>query len=246
MYFLRSYRGTVRKSRSRTGFLGPQLLGILCPPRNESASMNRSPSWQWSLQSMFGLISASAVMALWLRQRLTIDSEWTQGRWISMPEGLALGCLAVWFAQCFLSFKYFRISPWETPRCELPAAAILFSGLDTVRNILNGYRFISCHSSAERLKKILEDIANTNAVLGYSFVFSCMLAMVIAMPRARESVKRLWFRGPQDTSHLADLLQVSPAAVRYRLNQLGLTEQPRRCAPASPRASRSVMIGARR
>ena len=142
---------------------------------------------------MFGLVTACAVMALWLRLRLAIDSEWVQGRGISMPEGLAISCLAVWFVQCFLLRKHFPIFQSVTPRCELPAAAILLSDLDTVRNILNGYRFISCHLSAERLKKFLEDIANTNAVLGYSFILTCTLAMVIAMPRARESVRQTWF-----------------------------------------------------
>lgn len=110
-----------------------------------------------------------------------------------MSEGLPIACLSVWFAQCIFSPRHSSISPWLTPRCELPAAAILLSGLDTVRNILNRYRFISCHLSAERLKKFLEDIANTNAVLGYSFILTCTLAMVIAMPRARESVRQTWF-----------------------------------------------------
>jgi predicted ArsR family transcriptional regulator len=43
-------------------------------------------------------------------------------------------------------------------------------------------------------------------------------------------VKSLWFQGPQRTEHLVECLQVSPAAVRYRLDQLGLTERRTRCA----------------
>lgn len=69
-------------------------------------------------------------------------------------------------------------------------------------------------------------------------------AACLLMPK--RTVKRLWFQGSQNVNHLADLLQVSPAALRYRLNQLGLTEQPRRCAPAPRRSSRPAMMGARR
>jgi hypothetical protein len=155
--------------------------------------MTRFTSWQWSLQSMFGLISACAVMAFWLRLRLAIDPDWVQGRGISISEGLPIACLAVWFAECLISSKDYPISPWLMPRCELPAAAILLSGVDTVRSIGAGYMCISCHLSAERLKKFLEDIANTNAVLGYGFILTCTLAMVIAMPRARESLRQTWF-----------------------------------------------------
>jgi hypothetical protein len=154
--------------------------------------MNRSSNWQWSLQSMFGLITACAVMALWLRLRLAIDSEWMQGRGISISEGLPIACLAIWFAQCIFSPRHSSISPWVTPRCELPATAILLSGVDTMRRIVAGYMVICCFSP-ERLKKLLQDNANNNAVLGYSFVLSCTLAMVIAMPRARESVRQIWF-----------------------------------------------------
>lgn len=53
-------------------------------------------------------------------------------------------------------------------------------------------------------------------------------AACLLMPK--RVVKRLWFAGPQSIERLADELRVSPAAVRYRLNQLGLTEKPLRCA----------------
>jgi Zn-dependent peptidase ImmA (M78 family) len=59
-------------------------------------------------------------------------------------------------------------------------------------------------------------------------------AACLLMPK--RVVKRLWCQGHQDLSELANLLRVSPAAVRYRLDQLGLTEPPRRCtSPATPR-----------
>jgi|GEM_PF-4937000 hypothetical protein len=142
---------------------------------------------------MFALVSACAVMALWLRLRLAIDPEWVQGRGVSMSEGLPIACLAVWFAQCIFSPRHSSISPWLTPRCELPAVAILLSGVDTVQSIEAGYMCISCHFSPERLKKYLENVTNTNAVLGYGFILTCTLALVIAMPRARESLRQNWF-----------------------------------------------------
>lgn len=52
-------------------------------------------------------------------------------------------------------------------------------------------------------------------------------AACVLMPK--RVVKRVWFEGPQRVDRLVESLQVSPAAVRYRLDQLGLTERPRRC-----------------
>ncbi|HZQ64454.1 MAG TPA: ImmA/IrrE family metallo-endopeptidase [Gaiellaceae bacterium] len=52
-------------------------------------------------------------------------------------------------------------------------------------------------------------------------------AACLLMPKMM--VKRLWYQGNQNIVALAEKLQVSPAAMRYRLDQLGLTEGPRRC-----------------
>jgi Zn-dependent peptidase ImmA (M78 family) len=52
-------------------------------------------------------------------------------------------------------------------------------------------------------------------------------AACLLMPK--RVVKRLWFKGPQSIEMLAERLGVSPAAARYRLDQLGLTEQRSRC-----------------
>jgi IrrE N-terminal-like domain len=52
-------------------------------------------------------------------------------------------------------------------------------------------------------------------------------AACLLMPK--RVVKSLWFQGPQRTAPLAERLQVSTAAARYRLDQLGLTESPTRC-----------------
>ena len=55
-------------------------------------------------------------------------------------------------------------------------------------------------------------------------------AACLLMPK--RVVKRLWCQRRQDIATLADLLQVSPAALRYRLDQLGLTDRPARCETA--------------
>jgi Zn-dependent peptidase ImmA (M78 family) len=47
---------------------------------------------------------------------------------------------------------------------------------------------------------------------------------------SKRVVKRLWGEGHQSPTELSQRLRVSPAAVRYRLDQLGLTER-RRCQP---------------
>lgn len=67
-------------------------------------------------------------------------------------------------------------------------------------------------------------------------------AACVLMPK--RVVKRLWFEGPQDVQSLAERLQVTPAALRYRLSQLGLLEARPRCnwrvsSLTSPRAVRS-------
>lgn len=68
-------------------------------------------------------------------------------------------------------------------------------------------------------------------------------AACLLMPK--RVVKRLWCEGPQNIQGLADKLRVSPAALRYRLDQLGLTERPVRCLPAkrsfsSTRGARAI------
>jgi Zn-dependent peptidase ImmA (M78 family) len=52
-------------------------------------------------------------------------------------------------------------------------------------------------------------------------------AACLLMPK--RVVKRLWCQGNQDIDDLSNLLRISPAAVRYRLDQLGLIDRPRRC-----------------
>jgi Zn-dependent peptidase ImmA (M78 family) len=66
-------------------------------------------------------------------------------------------------------------------------------------------------------------VANERAERVADYFAACLL-----MPK--RIVKSLWFQGPQSTEHLVERLQVSLAAVRYRLDQLGLTERRTRCA----------------
>jgi Zn-dependent peptidase ImmA (M78 family) len=53
-------------------------------------------------------------------------------------------------------------------------------------------------------------------------------AACLLMPKM--VVKRLWYQGNQNIARLAETLYVSPKALRFRLDQLGLTEQPGRCS----------------
>jgi Zn-dependent peptidase ImmA (M78 family) len=52
---------------------------------------------------------------------------------------------------------------------------------------------------------------------------------------SKRIVKSLWFEGPRRPAVLAERLQVSPVAIRYRLDQLGLIDRPSRCE--GPRGS---------
>jgi Zn-dependent peptidase ImmA (M78 family) len=89
--------------------------------------------------------------------------------------------------------------------------------------------------------------AHERAERGADYFAACLL-----MPK--RIVKSLWFQGPQSTEHLVERLQVSPAAVRYRLDQLGLTERRTRCADDFTYARKSdvrpatrvTVVGARR
>lgn len=69
-------------------------------------------------------------------------------------------------------------------------------------------------------------------------------AACLLMPK--RVVKRLWGERHQDIVLLAETLHVSPAALRYRLDQLGLTERPRRRARPQPtRRAKFALAGAR-
>lgn len=63
-------------------------------------------------------------------------------------------------------------------------------------------------------------------------------AACLLMPK--RVVKRLWCQGNQNIVRLAETLYVSPRALRFRLDQLGLTEPPKRCHSARYRRPRST------
>lgn len=67
-------------------------------------------------------------------------------------------------------------------------------------------------------------------------------AACLLMPK--KVVKRLWYQGPQNIVQLAETLSVSARALRFRLDQLGLTEPPSRCQGMQTRRRVSpVVIG---
>lgn len=53
-------------------------------------------------------------------------------------------------------------------------------------------------------------------------------AACLLMPK--KVVKRLWYQGNQNIVRLAEMLFVSTRALRFRLDQLGLTEKTNRCS----------------
>jgi Zn-dependent peptidase ImmA (M78 family) len=55
-------------------------------------------------------------------------------------------------------------------------------------------------------------------------------AACVLMPK--RVVVRLWCQGNQDLVRLAHMLRISTRALRFRLDQLGLTDSPRRCVAA--------------
>lgn len=79
-------------------------------------------------------------------------------------------------------------------------------------------------------------------------------AACLLMPK--RVVKRLWGQQHQDIGQLANMLRVSPAALQYRLDQLGLTERRARCdtskhslatrAVTRARSLRPALAGGRR
>ncbi len=52
-------------------------------------------------------------------------------------------------------------------------------------------------------------------------------AACLLMPK--KVVTRFWCQGNQNIAHLAETISVSPRALRFRLDQLGLTERSARC-----------------
>lgn len=68
-------------------------------------------------------------------------------------------------------------------------------------------------------------------------------AACLLMPK--RVVKRLWGQQHQDIGQLANMLRVSPAALQYRLDQLGLTERRARCDSSKRLVTRRAVARAR-
>src|SRR5688500_15596389 len=120
--------------------------------------MARSASWQWSLQSMFGLVSACAVLAMWLRLRIAYHDRlgWHSIRLLGV---LSLGCLVFWFARICRQPR--------GPQCTFLALALILSAIETVNGIWISYMFIDALNS----EKIPLD-CNASAVVNYGFAFA--------------------------------------------------------------------------
>jgi IrrE N-terminal-like domain len=90
-------------------------------------------------------------------------------------------------------------------------------------SLMHEFKHILDHTTRDFLYSGTAAEASQRAERVADYFAACLL-----MPK--RNVKRLWFTGPQDVEHLADKLRVTPAAARFRLNQLGLIEPPPRCA----------------
>jgi Zn-dependent peptidase ImmA (M78 family) len=90
-------------------------------------------------------------------------------------------------------------------------------------SLMHEFKHVIDHTTKDRLYSDRPfQTASVQAERVADYFAACLL-----MPK--RVIKRLWFEGPQRIDRLVESLQVSPAAVRYRLDQLGLTEKPRRC-----------------
>jgi Zn-dependent peptidase ImmA (M78 family) len=105
-------------------------------------------------------------------------------------------------------------------------------------SLMHEFKHILDHTSKELLYRDRPgSSAHEQAERVADYFAACLL-----MPK--RVVKSLWCQGHQDLADLSKLLRVSPAAVRYRLDQLGLTERPRRCTtPAARRGPRVASVG---
>ncbi len=128
---------------------------------------------------MFGLVSACAILAMWLRLRIAYHGHLV---WDSIqPLGvLSLGCLAFWLAR--------TCSRPRGPQPTLLALALLLSGIETVNGIWNSYEFIDALKPEQ-----IRLVCNSSVIFHYGFVFAAAQAAVIVLPWARASAGSRWF-----------------------------------------------------
>jgi Zn-dependent peptidase ImmA (M78 family) len=90
-------------------------------------------------------------------------------------------------------------------------------------SLMHEFKHVLDHTTKDRLYRDRPfQSASEQAERVADYFAACAL-----MPK--RVVKRLWFEGPQSIERLVEKLRVSPTAVRYRLDQLGVTDKPRRC-----------------
>lgn len=89
-------------------------------------------------------------------------------------------------------------------------------------SICHELHHIICHPTRQQMFGTLE-VRNSEAERLADYFAACLL-----MPRLL--VKRYWGTGPRKISVMAERFGVSPQAMSYRLDQLGLTEPRPRCA----------------
>ena len=88
--------------------------------------------------------------------------------------------------------------------------------------LLHEFKHIVDHTTKDRLYGTDSRRDAPAAERAADYFAACVL-----MPKMY--VKRHWGRGPRSVTSMAGLFDVSPAAMRYRLDQLGLIDKPRRC-----------------
>lgn len=161
-------------------------------------------SGQWSLKNLFGLVSACAILAMWLRPRMACQDHLG---WVSIgPLGvLSLGCLTFWLARICLRPR--------GPQPTLVALALILSAIETVLGILFcSYSFVG----SLRPEEIQSD-CNVRTIVNYGFTFAIAQAAVIGLPRARASVRSRWFLtlATAVTVNLALLILLCNLTARY-------------------------------
>lgn len=85
-------------------------------------------------------------------------------------------------------------------------------------SLVHEYKHIVDHNAVHKLYGTDRALAERAA----DYFAACVL-----MPKML--IKRHWGQGPRDSATMADQFGVSPTAMRYRLDQLGLTEPMKRC-----------------
>ena len=89
-------------------------------------------------------------------------------------------------------------------------------------SLMHEFKHIIDHTAKHHLYQHDTEAKNPAAEKAADYFAACLL-----MPKML--VKRHWGEGPRNPAALARTFAVSPAAMKYRLDQLGLNERPRRC-----------------